>query len=80
MSPLNKIYLFCYQNQHFVLFSVKIGIFFMLFHRVSYKDFEDFLHWKSIENVYFQIRKSIENALPLISQWTVGMRSPFWVL
>ena len=22
MAPLNKIYLFCYQNQHFVLFSV----------------------------------------------------------
>ena len=41
--------------------------------RVSYKDFDDFLHWKSIENVYFQIRKSIENAFPL-------MRNPLKIL
>ena len=41
--------------------------------RVSYKDLDDFLYWKSIENVYFQIRKSIENAFPL-------MRNPLKIL
>ena len=45
----------------------------LAYDRVSYKDFEDFLHWKSIENVYFLIRKSIENAFPL-------MRNPLKIL
>ena len=32
----------------------------------SFKDFDNFLYWKSIENFYFHNRKSIKNVLPLV--------------